>query len=79
MSATIPTRDGWEFDDECPECGEGVYLAAIVNEMDGEGAIRAKMLCGEEHYRINDFPGIPVEGETRGCGHAWEWERDRER
>ena len=48
----------WQFDDQCPECGEDVYLAAIVEPMKhGETERKATIMCGE--------------GEDRGCGHTW--------
>jgi len=77
MSMAKPSRDDWEFDDECPECAEEVYLTAIIKEMDDKGAVRATLHCGEEYYRINDIPGFPVEHEGRGCGHSWDWQREQ--
>lgn len=75
MSDDFRTRDDWEFDEECPECGESVYLSALVTEKDDNGPIKADMQCGEKYYAQNNASGIPTRGDERGCGHTWEWER----
>jgi hypothetical protein len=72
-----PTSDNWAFDDLCPECGEEVYLGAIVEETDDGDPVRAIMLCGERYYETYDMPGIPARGDDeQGCGHEWEWVAD---
>jgi len=76
----MSAESAWDYDglpDECPECGETVYLAARVTAWQEETPVEAEMMCGERFYRAADIQGIPAEGEDRGCGHTWDWERER--
>lgn len=73
-------RSRWDYDclpEECPECGEDVYLAArIISKDEDGGPTEAEMMCGERFYRTGDIPGISTVEDERGCGHTWGWERE---
>lgn len=78
--ADPPTDPEWEdLPDECPECGEGTYLAARIKEFRDIDGVRvfdkAELICGEHTHNV---PVEPLTEDMRGCGHQWMWERDPE-
>ena len=70
------TDDDWVFDEQCPECGEEVYLSVIIEKYDNGDPARAVLLCGERYYN-SDLRGEPIDNtDEQGCGHTWEWVAD---
>lgn len=61
------TKDDWEFDEECPKCGESVHIGAIVEQSEGETGT-VEMVCGTL-APDGGFAGP-------GCGHTWKYDPD---